>query len=124
MRARRAEVMSAEHPMWVEQEDYHYAHPDPPHRKLRTRASYDGEAMRWTTVHKSVVESVLLRTQIMDVRVALARETPVEQPVALVETTHVRIKQRRTFRAGRTPFAFDCSFGGAGRRGRRRRRRR
>ena len=66
--------------------------------------------MRWQTVHKVVLDSLLLRTRVMDVRVALARETPVADPVALVPTTHVRIKQRRTFVAGRSPFAFDCSF--------------
>jgi len=103
-------TMRATHDAWTEHEDYHYLDPLAPPRKLRTRATYDGSQLRWTTVHKKVVDSVLLRTRVMDVRVALARELPVADPVVLVPTTHVRIKQRRSFVATRTPFRFDCSF--------------
>ena len=94
---------------WREHEDYHFAADG---RRMRTRVTYDGDAVRICadTVEKVTLRQVVLKTHVLDVRIALSRETRVERPPAVVRTSHVRIKQRRTFQAVGAPFVFDCSM--------------
>ena len=99
---------------WDESEDYHYFVDD---KRLRTRVSFDAEGMRMATatVRKTTLETVVLRTHALDVRVALAEERPVDAPAVAVPTQHVRIKQRKRYRAGASPFVVDCSTVWSGR---------
>lgn len=101
------------HPAWTEEEDYHYAHPTTK-RKLRTRVGVGADdEVTQVTVQKTRLDAVVLRSRVMDVRVALSREAPVDHPVGLVHTSHVRIKQRRSYVA-HAPFVFECALTSSG----------
>ena len=116
-----AGTLRARHAGWVEEEDYHFYADGgggggsprlAPRHKLRTRVSVDPDgAVRSETIRKVVVRSLTLRTRVMDVRVALSREDPLVDPPRIVRrTSHVRIKQRRSYDAARTPFCFECAM--------------
>ena len=97
----------SEHPgEWIEEENYYYMDCN---RRLRSRVLFDSGVTRTTTVEKRVVDSLILRTQVMDVRISLSREDVVKRVPSIVDTTHVRIKQRRSFGMTRSPFVIECS---------------
>ena len=100
---------------WSEIVDYHYmglnGHP------IRTRVVADSEKMIVDKKHtrKVVIQKVLVKRDdgSDDVaRLTLSHEIPVLNPPASCVPTHVRIKQRRTFkdvREGATVWAYELS---------------
>lgn len=94
---------------WEEEENYYYTHGK---RALRTRVVFDAKNVRIVphTIEKTTLQSIVLKTHVMDVRVSLAREQPVLNPPHVTATRHVRIKQRRSFQFRKSPFTLDCGM--------------
>ena len=91
---------------WEEEENFMFQHDG---INMRTRVRFPAAGVEASTVAKTVVESLILRTRVLDVRICLARETPVTSPPLAASTDHVRIKQVRRWIVGRSPFRIDCS---------------
>ena len=91
---------------WEEEENYMFRHDG---SNMRTRVRFPEEGVHATTVAKTVIESFILKTRVLDVRISLARETPVDAPPLSCTTDHVRMKQVKHWVVGRSPFRIDCS---------------
>ena len=104
---------------WCEEHDYCYMHEG---QRLRTRVTFDSDAMRMTmtTISKERIAAqdfanVRLgeRCGKLDVRVSLQSETAVVSVPALAKPYHVRVKQRRRFackREGGVAWVYDFSM--------------
>ena len=77
---------------------------------MRTRVTFDGERAVPHTIEKTIVDSIVLKTHLIDVRISLAREKPVKMPPPIVDTHHMRIKQKRTFELRQSPFVIECGM--------------
>ena len=99
---------------WTETVDYFYVAKG---ARVRTRVVCDSDNMRLTptTIRKTVVDSVVLKSRVMDVRIALSREVNVSPSSTAVTTDHVRIKQVRRYESPLTPFVVECSAVWSGR---------
>ena len=75
---------------------------------MRTRVSFPPDGVQATTIEKTLLDSFILKTRVLDVRISLSRETPVHAPPLSTITDHVRIKQVRRWVVGRSPFRIDC----------------
>lgn len=103
--------VSSEPPgQWTEEENYIYTHAG---RRMRTRVRFPLDTMKLdsSTIVKRTIDSITLKSRVLDVRVTLSAETPVEgdDVPACANTDHVRIKQTRSYRAARSPFRIDCA---------------
>ena len=105
---------------WIEEQDFLYTHDG---RQFRTRVNYDSVTMQ---VVPHTIEKRLLGLQdiaIMDsaqqgcghVRVALKSESSISRVQPCVQTTMVRIKQRRRFVTNCGMWAFDFALLWSGR---------
>lgn len=102
--------LTAVHDTWREEENYYFEHAGV---RMRTRVDFVDDksfGIHSQTIQKTVIDSLLLKTHTVDVRIALARETKVRDPPPIVDTTHVRVKQVRRFRVERSPVWIDCTM--------------
>lgn len=96
---------------WVEEDNYIFRHNGTRHR-TRVRYDYNDLKLSSHTIVKTTLEALVLRTRVMDVRIALSQETTVasrDLPVATT-TEHARIKQLRSYHVCRSPFRIDCGM--------------
>ena len=107
---------------WVEEQDFFF---DVEQAQYRTRVSYNSEDMslKTQTIEKSVIETrniVVVASESdsdearIDMRVSLKREKPVFNLQSCVNTTLVRIKQKRRFVTINGQWAFDFSMSWSG----------
>ena len=96
---------------WAEEENYYFVYGD---KKMRTRVTFADDKVTPTTIEKVLIDSVVLKTHCIDVRISLARECTVKPTPSIVSTTHMRIKQRRSFQLLESPFVIECAMVWAG----------
>ena len=109
-----AAVLTAD-PGWMEHTDFHYT--TARNETARTRVEYDTENIELNTTHtiKTTRQNVIFRrTDGGDeaFRIAVATETPLEDPPGSCMPTHVRIKQRKRFvdvRNGSVVWSYELS---------------
>ena len=79
---------------------------------MRSRVVFDAQKLKvnTTTIEKTIINSVILKSHVMDVKICLSKESVVTSIPSIINTTHVRIKQRKTFVSGVSPFIVDCSI--------------
>jgi hypothetical protein len=99
-------------PEWYEVMDFFYA--DESGNPVRTRVEYDTEQMELTSTHtfKRSRKRVVVGTNEYACRIAVATETPTSALPSVCIPTHVRIKQRRSFRDvrdGAVVWSYDLS---------------
>lgn len=99
-------TVTSSHDTWEEEENYYF---DAGKRRVRTRVTFE-EVTTPVTIEKVVVESIVLKTHLIDVRISLSREIPVPNPPAIVNTSHMRIKQRRSFAMVGRPYVIECAM--------------
>ncbi len=101
---------------WKEETDFYFEHE---HKQLRTRVSYDSNTMVITpeTTEKKMMcapvdclHKIETKYGNMDVRISLKTEHVVNDVAAAVNSTLVRIKQRRRFVTDNNMWAFDFSM--------------
>ena len=107
--ARETNEMKTECDEWIEEENYYFTNNQ---RKMRSRVSFDAQQLRinTTTIEKTIIKSIILKSHVMDVRICLSKENVVASVPSIINTTHVRLKQRRTFTSNTSPFIVDCSI--------------
>lgn len=101
---------------WVEEQDFFFR---VDHTNCRTRVRYDSQEMKLKT---STIEKIVVDTHDMavvphddsrervDLRISLKQERPIFQLQSCVNTSLVRIKQRRRFTTMDNKWAFDFSM--------------
>ena len=100
---------------WQEEHDYYYIHNA---MELRTRVTFNADNMEilTNTIHKTKIKNIDLKSSIgNDVRISLKKEIPLEEDTPTsVNTTFVRIKQKKQFRAKNSNFVFDFTMSWSG----------
>ena len=94
---------------WVEEQDFFYTYNK---KQLRTRVKYDSENMKTRphTIEKSnlgTFDASNISNNSYDIRVSLKREVPINVNDICVNTSLVRIKQRKRLLTTCKTWAFD-----------------
>jgi len=101
------DTLYAQNKTWQEEENYYYSSGN---KLLRTRVTFENDDIQSCTIQKIPVKSIILKTHVMDVRISLSKEHIVQRPPSIVSTSHVRLKQCRTFHIQNSPYRIDCSM--------------
>ena len=111
--AQETNEMATECDEWVEEENYYFSVNQ---KKMRSRVVFDAHQLKvnTTTIEKTIIKSLILKSHVMDVRICLSKENVVTSVPSIINTTHVRIKQKRTFISNTSPFIIDCGIIWAG----------
>ena len=105
--SRETDEMRTECDEWVEEENYYFTVNQ---KKMRSRVIFDAQQLKVNveTIEKTIIRSIILKSHIMDVKICLSKETSVNSAPSIINTTHVRLKQRKTFVSSVSPFIVDC----------------